>query len=68
MKSLFASLEPSECKRVEEEFERLTNETDVDVQDPDAKLEEILSEEVANGQNKKVSLILDVSHPKFPTP
>ena len=54
MKSLFASLEPSECKRVEEEFERLTNETAVDVQDPDAKLEEILSEEGTGSQNKKV--------------
>ena len=62
MKSLFASLEPSECKRVEEEFERLTNETAVDVQDPDAKLEEILSEEVANGQNKKVSRLILMSY------
>ena len=62
MKSLFASLEPSECKRVEEEFERLTNETAVDVQDPDAKLEEILSEEGANGQNKKVSRLILMSY------
>ena len=62
MKSLLASVEPSECKRVEEEFERLTNETAVDVQDPDAKLEEILSEEVANGQNKKVSRLILMSY------
>ncbi len=53
MKSLFASLEPAECKRIEEEFEKLTNETTVDVPDPDAKLEEILSETVDSRQKEK---------------
>jgi hypothetical protein len=34
MKSLFASLEPAECRRIEEEFDKLTNETAVDAQVP----------------------------------
>ena len=56
MKSLFASLEPSECKRIEEEFEKLTNESAVDnIQDADATLEEILSQDVARVEKKKVS-------------
>ena len=55
MKSLFASLEPSECKRIEEEFEKLTNESAVDnIQDADATLEEILSQDVARVEKKKV--------------
>jgi hypothetical protein len=55
MKSLFASLEPSECRKMEEEFEKLTSS--VDVEDPDAKLEEILSENVAAAKNKVKSLV-----------
>ncbi len=54
MKSLFASLEPGECRRIEEEFEKLTNESAVDVQDPDAKLEEILAENISSAKNKVI--------------
>ncbi len=56
MKSLFASLEPGECRRIEEEFEKLTNESAVDVQDPDAKLEEILAENITSANNKVIVL------------
>jgi hypothetical protein len=56
MKSLFASLEPGECRRIEEEFEKLTNESAVDVQDPDAKLEEILAENISSAKNKVIFL------------
>lgn len=52
MKSLFASLEPGECRRVEEEFEKLTNESAVDVIDPDAKLEEILAVNISTAKAK----------------
>ena len=57
MKSLFASLEPSECRRIEEEFEKLTNESDVDIPDPDAKLEEIISETITSTPKKKVRVL-----------
>jgi hypothetical protein len=40
---------------MEEEFEKLTSS--VDVEDPDAKLEEILSENVAAAKNKVKSLV-----------
>ena len=66
MKSLFASLEPGECRRVEEEFEKLTNESAVDVQDPDAKLEEILAENISSAKNKVCNRFSHTIYNRYP--